>query len=57
LKKSVETLSQDERLIMLQYIGIVNLLKAKNPQYQEFVNNILSQSLGGGSQLMVFELN
>lgn len=57
LKKSVETLSQDERLIMLQYIGIVNLLKANNPQYQEFVNNILSQSLWGGSQLMVFELN
>jgi len=41
----------------MQYLGLVNLLKASNPQYQEFVNNIMGQSLGGGSQLIVFELN
>ena len=57
LQTTIETLSQDERLILLQYVGLVNLVKANNPQYQEFVNNILSQSLGGGSQLIVFELN
>jgi hypothetical protein len=57
LKTSVETLSQDERLILLQYVGLVNLVKANNPQYQDFLNSILNQSLGGGSQLIVFELN
>ena len=57
MQTTIETLSQDERLILLQYVGLVNLVKANNPQYQEFVNNILSQSLGGGSQLIVFELN
>ncbi|MEI6774623.1 MAG: hypothetical protein WCL18_07750 [bacterium] len=50
-------MTQDERLILTQYMGLVNLLKAQNPQYQEFVNSILGQSLGGGSQLIVFELN
>ena len=57
LSKTVEWLSQDERLILTQYLGLFNLLKANNPQYQEFINNILWQSLGGGSQLIVFELN
>ncbi len=57
LKTSIDALSQDERLILTQYMGLVNLLKANNPQYQDFVNSILSQSLGGWSQLIVFELN
>jgi len=57
LKTIIGALSQDERLILTQYMGLVNLLKANNPQYQEFVNSILGQSLGGGSQLIVFELN
>ena len=47
LKTSIDALSQDERLILTQYMGLVNLLKANNPQYQDFVNSILSQSLGG----------
>ncbi|MEI8007893.1 MAG: hypothetical protein WCI00_00070 [bacterium] len=47
MKTSIDALSQDERLILTQYMGLVNLLKANNPQYQDFVNSILSQSLGG----------
>jgi hypothetical protein len=57
LTKNIEALTQDERLILTQYLGLVNLLKANNPQYQEFINSIIGQSLGGGSQLIVFELN
>lgn len=57
LKTMVETLTQDERLIMMQYLGLLNLVKSNSPQYQDFLNNIIGQSLGGGSQLMVFELN
>lgn len=57
LTKTVEGLSQDNRLILAQYLGLVNLAKSNSPQYQEFINNIIGQSLGGGSQLIVFELN
>jgi hypothetical protein len=52
----IQNLSENEKMILTQYVGLVNLLNSQNPQYQEYVNNILSQSLGGGSQLMVFEL-
>lgn len=44
-------------MILAQYLGLSNLLKAGNAQYQEYLNNIIGQSLGGGSQLIVFELN
>ena len=57
LQAIVGELTQDERLILTQYLGLSNLLKANNPQYSEFLNNIIGQSLGGGSQLIVFELN
>lgn len=56
-KAQIIGLSQDERLILAQYVGLVNLINAENAQYQEYLNNLLGQSLGGGSQLMVFELN
>ena len=52
----VASLSQDERLILMQYLGIVNLYNTNAQQYQEFLNNIMWQSLGGWSQLIVFEL-
>lgn len=57
LQQIVEWLTQDERMILTQYLGLYNLLKANNPQYTEFLNSIISQSLGGGSQLIVFEIN
>jgi len=56
-KTMIETLTQDERIILMQYAGLVNLLQTNNPKYSEFLNNIIGQSLGGGSQLIVFELN
>jgi len=57
LQAVIEELTQDERMILMQYLGLYNLLNANNPQYSEFLNNIIGQSLGGGSQLIVFELN
>ncbi len=57
LTKTIEWLSQDERLILMQYLGLINISQSNSTQYQEFVSNILNQSLGGGSQLIVFELN
>lgn len=57
MQQVVEQLTQDERMILTQYLGLYNLLNANNPQYSEFLNSIISQSLGGGSQLIVFELH
>jgi hypothetical protein len=36
---------------------LVNLANAQNTQYQDYLNSLLWQSLGGWSQLIVFELN
>jgi len=57
LQSLVLSLSQDERLILTQYVGLVNLMNAQNTQYQDYLNSLLGQSLGGWSQLIVFELN
>jgi hypothetical protein len=56
IKKEVTPLTQDERLILAQYLGINNLYKTGNPQYQEVVNWIMTQSLASSSQVMIFEL-
>ena len=56
IKKEVTPLTQDERLILAQYLGINNLYKAANPQYQEVVNGIMTQSLASSSQVMIFKL-
>ncbi|MFA5748226.1 MAG: hypothetical protein WC872_03900 [Candidatus Absconditabacterales bacterium] len=60
IQKQIAGLSQDERIILLQYLGLFNLAKATDQnnaqQYQQYLNNLLGQSLGGGSQLIVFEL-
>lgn len=53
---SADIISQDERLILAQYLGLYNMLSSQNTQYQEYLNSLLGQSLGGGSQLIVFEL-
>jgi hypothetical protein len=56
-KTAIAALSQDEKLILLQYLGLLQLQVAQNPQVQEYTNSLLQQSLGGGSQLIVFEVN
>jgi hypothetical protein len=60
IQKQIAGLSQDERIILLQYLGLFNLAKATDQnnaqQYQQYLNNLLWQSLWWGSQLIVFEL-
>jgi hypothetical protein len=55
LQAEIKTLSQDERLVLAQYMWIRNLLKSWNQQLQEVINNLLWQSLWWSSQLMIFE--
>lgn len=41
----------------MQYLGLKNVAASNATQYQEYLNNLIGQSLGGGSQLIIFELN
>jgi len=52
----VDTLTQDERFVLAQYLGLYNLLRQNSPQFQEAVNQILGQSISGSSQVIIFEL-
>lgn len=52
----VDALTQDERFVLAQYLGLYNLLRQNSPQFQEAVNQILSQSVSGSSQVIIFEL-
>lgn len=57
LEEQMKELSQDEKSVLWQYLWIYNILKSWDQQkYWELLNNLLWQSLGGGSQLIVFEL-
>lgn len=56
LIKEIETLTQDERLVLSQYLGAYNFLTTNNMQwFQNFVQQLLTQSIGGSSQLIVLE--
>lgn len=52
----IKELTQDERLILAQYLAIYNMMQSNQQQYQATVQNLLKQSLAGSSQLIVFEL-
>lgn len=57
LQNEISKLSQDERSVLSQYLWIYNILQAWNQdQYSQTLNSLLWQSLGWGSQLIVFEL-
>ncbi len=56
LKAFTKELTQDERYILTQYIGILKMAQADQTQFQQAINGIISQSLGGSSQLMTFEV-
>ena len=55
-KAFTKDLSQDERYVLTQYVGISRMAQSSPEQFQQAVNNIISQSLGGSSQLMTFEV-
>lgn len=44
--KYVGELTQDERLILMQYLGLRNVATSNSTQYQEYLNSIIGQSLG-----------
>jgi len=53
----VESLTQDERFVLVQYLNLYQSLQQNNTQqYQEILNSIMMTSLAGSSQLIIFEL-
>lgn len=52
----IDTLTQDERFVLAQYLGLYNLLRQNSPQFQQVLNQILGQSVTWSSQVIIFEL-
>jgi hypothetical protein len=56
IQEAIAVLTQDERFVAAQYLGLYNLLRQNDPQFSGIFNNIVSQGVAWGSQLIVFEL-
>lgn len=56
VQEAIQLLTQDERFVVAQYMGLYNLLRQNSPQFGEALNQMLMQSIAWPSQIMVFEL-
>lgn len=45
IQSTVKDLTSDERLILAQYLGVLNISKTGGEQLQTVINSILGQSL------------
>lgn len=54
--EEVKKLSQDEKFVMLNYLNVLTTYNQQPQQFASVANSIVSQSLGGGSQIIVFEV-
>ena len=52
----IKDLTQDERYILANYLGIMSSAKSNSQQYQQQLLQLLQQSIGGWSQLIVFKV-
>jgi len=52
----IMALTQDEKMVLAQYMWLLGIMKSNTEQYQNAVRNLVSQSLWWSSQLIVFEI-
>lgn len=52
----IKNLTQDERFVLLNYLNVRTSYNRQPAQFGSVASNIITQSLGGGSQLIVFEV-
>jgi hypothetical protein len=52
----VKDLTQDERFVLLNYLNALTSYNRQPAQFGSIATSIVTQSLGGGSQLIVFEV-
>lgn len=57
LQNAISLLTQDERLVLIQYVSLYNLMRQDQAQYTQAINDLLAQSIGGSSQLIIFEVS
>jgi len=56
ISSEVKNLNQDERFVLLNYLNIVTTYNKQPSQFGSVATNIVTQSLGWWSQLIVFEV-
>jgi len=52
----IKELNQNERFILANYLSILSSSKSDPQQFQQQLVSLLQQSIGGGSQLIVFKV-
>lgn len=56
IANQIKDLTQDEKYVLLNYLNILTTYNKQPAQFGSVATNIINQSLGGGSQLIVFEV-
>lgn len=56
IQTSIKDLTQDERFVLLNYLNILTSYNKQPAQFGSIASNIITQSLWGWSQLIVFEV-
>lgn len=55
-EQDVEALTQDERAVLAQFIGLVQLANSQPDQLRNQLRNLINQSIQSGSQIIVLEI-
>jgi hypothetical protein len=56
LQDNIAILSQDERMVLAQFLTMYNTLRVDPNQYQQMINSLLQQSLASSSQIIILEI-
>lgn len=56
LTQAIDELTQDERIVLVQYLNMYTMLRQDNQQYMQALNQLLWQSVGWGSQIIILEV-
>ena len=56
IQQNISQLTNDERMVLSQYLGAMQAMTSSPTQFQNFIQSLLGQSIGGSSQIMIFEL-
>lgn len=56
IANDIKTLDQDERFVLLNYLNLITTYNKQPAQFGSVATNLITQSLGGWSQVIVFEV-
>lgn len=55
--EDMDSLSADDRVVLVQYLSMYNLMKSNPQQYQQVLNSVIQQSILGNSQILLFKVH